>query len=793
MRNAPTLDAEIKYLEEILDSSAQDPYLLFKLANGYLKSKKYELALTNYKRIVNQSHSFSSKILLFFEQTIFYDIRNADLRLCFIEFLLFEGAVNEVLAEIPEILEISPKHEKIYKILEEISLKEDNLDELIILLENFGKNIFVSPAALLLANCYLKKKLVNEAVLIYEELERNEPNNLKFLKVLADLYAKESSFEKASQRYHQIVDFDSSTVGEVGQKMEGLLRREPENNSILRVLSEIYLKWLKPESAVSCYQKMLRIDKGTTNECTEALKKLLESYPVLVEAVLLLADIYVSTKRFSEAISLFAKLLEDRPVASAEIIEKLKEIIKIEPKQVFAYQILGDAYFKMDNFSPALEAYQKVIEISPVEISEIISKCEKIKEKGINYPLLYFVLGKAYLQKGDVAAGLSEGEALIKNFKSLPFGYEILAQGYLKTQNYQKAQNYIKSALLIDPYNFFLYQKCQQIEEQILDHEILSSTASLEKDLKGKINLKLGELYLKRGQFQEANVSFQNALKLGGNPICYKFLGVSFKQEGEFELALYNFQHYLEAVSAKNEKEKKETLYFLGQVYEILGEIDKAFDLYEQVLAVDLSFQNLQRKILVLKSCSLEAVKNKCLTAVIDRDNIFGCWGKSKKPDKGNKRKEEPTLSFAQVHNNSGFSYFQKSQFTAAAEEFSLANQLDPTLWSSYNNLALTAMAGKNYSEARHYIKEALRLNPTSLVVRHNLGIFYLIQKDFDQARLEFESVLKEDPYSFSNINLGDIYYQEKEVEKSFVCWERAKQFTPLSELCSRRLQYKVL
>ena len=57
-----------------------------------------------------------------------------------------------------------------------------------------------------------------------------------------------------------------------------------------------------------------------------------------------------------------------------------------------------------------------------------------------------------------------------------------------------------------------------------------------------------------------------------------------------------------------------------------------------------------------------------------------------------NKGNDWQSISFSHTHNNEGVQHFLQQNFTAAAEEFKLAIQLDPKLTIAHLNLAYFAL-----------------------------------------------------------------------------------------------------
>jgi tetratricopeptide (TPR) repeat protein len=112
-----------------------------------------------------------------------------------------------------------------------------------------------------------------------------------------------------------------------------------------------------------------------------------------------------------------------------------------------------------------------------------------------------------------------------------------------------------------------------------------------------QIRFDLGQLYFQAGKIGEAIQEFQKAQ---GNPhrrmAAMNLLAQCFAKRKMFELATRTFQNALKEKLVFDE-EKKELIYNLGLVYELMGKRDEAIKQFELIYEVDISYKDIAAKV----------------------------------------------------------------------------------------------------------------------------------------------------------------------------------------------------
>jgi tetratricopeptide (TPR) repeat protein len=201
---------------------------------------------------------------------------------------------------------------------------------------------------------------------------------------------------------------------------------------------------------------------------------------VKTDDLLLAAEAAAKNGNYAMAEQLFKRVLEKEPkhktvrrqlgfVLSAQrkfpdAIEVLREQIKIDPFEDYAYNLLGRVYWQQQDYTHSEEAFRKQIEITPLDqyahssLGQMLVEARKYKdaipelERAISLnsedESLQVSLGRAYLNLGETQKAIAAFEEAIKQDRS-PLTLNNVAY-FLSQKGAQldKAQQYAESAVL---------------------------------------------------------------------------------------------------------------------------------------------------------------------------------------------------------------------------------------------------------------------------------------------------------------------------------------------------------
>ena len=129
---------------------------------------------------------------------------------------------------------------------------------------------------------------------------------------------------------------------------------------------------------------------------------------------------------------------------------------------------------------------------------------------------------------------------------------------------------------------------------------------------------------------------------------------------------------------------------------------------------------------------------------------------------------------------SSGAAFYQKKDYTRAANEFKRAISLDPTNAQSYKLLASTYLAQNKFDDAIKTYRNSLSLDPTQDSIHTSLGNIYLQQKKYNQAETEFKAAIKLNPTdTLAPYTLGQLYLQTNRYADAETQFKKVERMAP--------------
>jgi Tfp pilus assembly protein PilF len=248
-----------------------------------------------------------------------------------------------------------------------------------------------------LGAAYIKKKEISLAI---EEINRAvalEPESVEPHAILALLYFAQEKLSEAGKEYERA--------------LQNAAKLEPKNISIFKSLGILYLQQKNYKSAEETFLSIIGIsptdfeahfylantlDEQKKREAAIVeLKKVLELKPEYHQALNYLGYLYVEeNKNLGEAERMIKKALEIDPKNGAYIDSlgwlyfkqgKAKEAVKELEKAValmddpVIFEHLGDAYFKVQDFTQAKANWEKSLKLEPNK-TEVKKKIDNLKK-----------------------------------------------------------------------------------------------------------------------------------------------------------------------------------------------------------------------------------------------------------------------------------------------------------------------------------------------------------------------------------------------------------------------------
>ncbi|MFC1568553.1 tetratricopeptide repeat protein, partial [Candidatus Margulisiibacteriota bacterium] len=512
----------------MLRKDPDDPAALREVGRYYLKEGHFKLAKNHFSHAASVSPRLFPDIILDYELAISLAPDKTGPRLSLAGFQIAKGDVEAALLELEESLEINPKNVEAYNVLGKIFVRQGRIDEVIALLErSFEVGIKDANLTETLANAYLEKGRIKDAVRFYNEILNFRPGDKRTLRILGELYTRLEEYKQAALSYQAMFSDDPEVSREVIQRLEELLKKQEGDVFIREILADVYVRSLKPEAAVSRLLEVVRLDAMKLADVVNKLKDILKSYPGHPQATLALAEALRRQGSFSEAIENYYKLAKTQPEFLEDAMRGYREVLEYCPEQVLARNYLAEAFLYKNQVKEALAEFEAMLEFDPSSAESIIRKCREIIKSQPQLLLARLVLGRAYLASGDVQRAAVEAEGIVTVDKKYTAAYLLLGEAYFRMKLCRKAVEIMRTAFAQDPFNQRIQEKFREIREKEIDLEIEKIKEHVTEDpWRIALHLDLAKLYIQKGMRDEAVRELQLAHKdQARSPFAANLLG----------------------------------------------------------------------------------------------------------------------------------------------------------------------------------------------------------------------------------------------------------------------------
>lgn len=256
-----------------------------------------------------------------------------------------------------------------------------------------------------------------------------------------------------------------------------------------------------------------------------------------------------------------------------------------------------------------------------------------------------------------------------------------------------------------------------------------------EKDRSAAMQLFIdGSLKESKGQFAEAILDYQDALRYDHDPAIFFALAKSYTQLRRYAPAAENA-----VMAVSHDPKRVEYRELLAQIYINSGQFDKAAGEYRMILILDP-----QNTVAAFTLAQL-LERTKPLEALELYNGLVARQGPT----------WEVLLQIAQL--NGALQRYDK-----AAEAFEQMVKLDPSNAALKQNLAENYLRLKQYDKAKNLLTDVLEKEPQNIMLRGTLADVYLQQNDWPSARKELTAILASDSLDpDTHLRIGMAYYAQ--------------------------------
>ncbi|GAX60658.1 hypothetical protein SCALIN_C13_0173 [Candidatus Scalindua japonica] len=637
-------------------------------------------------------------------------------------------------------------------------------------------------ARMLLSLIYEKQGELDKAVECLTRILKKKPDDLAVHTQLGLFYLKLSKYDEAFNEVQKVRKLSPVILPPLANFIEGcvLFQRKDYKNAIVslkevtekipdfiqphyvlalalienRQLEEARFEFkttigLSPEFIPAQIGLMRLLEKeGNYNEIVRLSKDVLAMEPENLNIMQILGNTYVNLRDFKSAEAVFQKILELKPsignikmagfsLATGQLgkcIRQCEEIIKSNPDEARAYDILGLAYLREGNFEECIKQFEKAIE-----------KNQRMVDAHLN-------LTRAYIVTGRNKDAIKTLEDLISFDPNNLQANTLLTSLYEKEGNIDKAINILVNVMAIEP-------------------EYLPG-------------YKVAGLYLLNGMADEAVDICNRALKLAPEDADFHInLAVAHQDKGEYTQSILSCQE------AGKQKQLKPFLNILmANIHTANGDFDKAADYFlkgseaferkEYTNAVALLKKVTDRlpgsaqahyilAIALMESGNIKKAKAEFTTTLdLAPGFIPAQIGLAKLLFRSGWYREAIRLAknILDIESDNlevmcliGKSYMKLEDFEDAELIFKKIIKLDPLIGKIY--MAHLSLASGQLSKCIKECEQIIRTDPEELKVYDILGLAYVRQGNFDKGIEQFAKAIgKNQNKADTHLNLAKAY-----------------------------------
>ncbi|MCP5004842.1 MAG: tetratricopeptide repeat protein [Planctomycetes bacterium] len=656
------------------------------------------------------------------------------------------------------------------------------------------KNSENYQALILLSTCYEQQGKNEEAIKVLKQVIEKRPEDIGAHVRLSILYLRASGFDDAWSEAEILSKISpAEALPPVVYFVRGyvLLYRKDYKSAVVQ-LTEAAARM--PRMAHSHYVlASALVETGKLEQAKTEYSTAINLAPEFIDAQLGLAVLQLRERKYSEAIQLG------------------KDILRTDPENIAAMQIMGTAYLKNKDYEAAERQFKELSGLDPSvgdlcmatlslesgQFSKCIKQCEGIIRLKPDDARIYEILGFAHARRGEFDKGIEQFVKAIELDRNLYSAYLNLANTYIAAGKNTDAINTLKQLISLRPRNF---------NARVVLGNLLSSQGDIdgavrvfEKVLEIKPGYipgyRLASLYLLKGMFGNAKTIFNRALKLGiENAVLYTGFAFAYQHDEKFQAAVLYSQkaiklkpqvpyfrlmlinlyaahgkvdkarEQLEAVTSINDEERKE---YLGLINLFQGDPEKG-----RLMALGLN----KAFVSILNGFNVLAVKELRKASEIFPDNLIPRLFLASTFISSGQNEEAINIYNEIMENNPEF----KSSYDGLGKAYLLSEKRDEAI-STYRDLVkmdsdsvaarltLASLLAKQglIDEASKVVSEAVELDPNNLSAHNLLGEINLASEKFGEAETEFKKMIESDrKLSVGYRNMVRLEYEKGNYDK---------------------------
>ncbi|MDJ0903534.1 MAG: tetratricopeptide repeat protein [Xenococcus sp. MO_188.B8] len=500
------------------------------------------------------------------------------------------------------------------------------------------------------------------------------------------------------------------------------------------------------------------------SEAIQACETALKLNPKLVEAYKILGDAYQKLGKFSTAIGYYG------------------QAIAMKPDFPKAYANLGSLYAQQEKWQQALDYYQKALELKP-DLAGVYSHIARVKKHlhpqatEVNAAGIYLEQALAYLEEAKWPETIQACETALQLNPKLVEAYKVLGDASQRLGKFSSAIGYYGQAIAMKP-------------------DFPEAYANL------------GTLYAQQKQWQQALDYYQKALELKPDFVgVYKHLARVWQNLGEPAKAQRMLAQAQQLESQPQSPQSPQELFDLGEQAGQQGNLQQALKYYQQAVQLAPNFgpayQRLAaitekmglwqestiyyRQLLQLKDSAVTPALPSARKQLSLKDHFLQNSPQQKLNTGLNPAALQTTAALpatdpAEYQASLGNSYAKKRQWREAILHYQKALELNPKLAAVCRNLARVLTQIGKIEQATSYWLQAIELNAQGLQADEyfQLGKNLSTQGKIASAITCYRRAIQLQPTLIdAYLNLGKLLNKAGEATQTVLCYQEGLKHNP--------------
>ncbi|MBT5855708.1 tetratricopeptide repeat protein [bacterium] len=734
------------------------------MGKSKIKQGLYNDALDSFKASIRIDAKEYPDILSFLYRRLRLHYDNVPLRIVIAELYAFVKRTREALDELEEAYEIAPNEPSIYPVLGKLYHKGGHKTRIRHLLESaIDANIYESAILDILPKIYFEDCATEKNTRLYEKLIEAFPDQTTYYKILSELYLRNRQYEESADIISKLLKKAPFTAQELIDFVAKLVAHSPRSLKVREVMIHCAIMACKPLDAVTHIQELLRHHPNLIEKMIPHLKKANELYPDTFEVLVALSSLLTQLKEYSESVRYLSQLFEKQPEYSDQIIPPLEAIIAKYPDQSMALMLLGDIYYKQDQFRQSIYYYDRLVDLNSLDLPELSPRLQKVIESpGAHCRFqAMLVLAKIHFYQHHYDEAIHLCEALSTTEEGLA-SMILKAKVYIQKKEVIHARQVLVEALKVAPYHWEIHEQLHSLSATLIGQatdKILTATSTYTEPIAR--NYDLGIQFLAQGHLDQAIDHFNKVPEAHILRTPTQFLlGRSYMEKGTYGEAL----NYFDALTS-NPDISADIVATYSQSC-----INMAYGAHQAILKPD-------HRLIVIPE---NGVHGKLIPWVITHPSP--------------PQEEDQTVSFAQTHLIEGTRSVIQGHWTEADNEYRQAVNMDAGISDSVLYQLSMSLLTSRSSDTKQYLDQANTSSADPAILHYLKAIWCFTQKNYSDAMTHIETCLNHRPeMAPARLFKGDIHSVQRQLEPCFSEWRKALQLdVHLFWLIQRRTLYLV-